>query len=82
MPRWFMQDHHMSPTDTLRAAKIMNARINIPMHFGTFSLGDDGYFGAHTELTQLLKETGPSNFLLLGTGESYTGILRTNLRVK
>lgn len=40
-PRWFMQPNHISPYDSLTAAQQMNARITIPMHYGTFDLSDE-----------------------------------------
>jgi L-ascorbate metabolism protein UlaG (beta-lactamase superfamily) len=37
-PEWFMAPSHINPTDAFKAAKIMNAKTMIPMHFGTFDL--------------------------------------------
>lgn len=42
LPRWFMQDNHLSPSDALKAASDLGSSVIIPIHFGTFALGDDG----------------------------------------
>lgn len=41
-PRWFMKAVHISPEEAVRAAQILGAAVSIPMHYGTFHLGDDG----------------------------------------
>lgn len=40
-PRWFMQPNHISPYDSLTASTEMQARMTIPMHYGTFDLSDE-----------------------------------------
>lgn len=40
-PRWFMQANHISPYDSLTASAEMQARMTIPMHYGTFDLSDE-----------------------------------------
>ena len=40
-PRWFMQPNHISPYDSLTASEEMQARVTIPMHYGTFDLSDE-----------------------------------------
>ncbi len=41
-PEWFMKAVHISPRDAVRAAQALEAKVSIPMHYGTFHLGDDG----------------------------------------
>lgn len=41
-PEWFMRAVHISPAEAVRAAQLMRAAVSIPMHYGTFHLGDDG----------------------------------------
>ena len=41
-PEWFMCSVHISPKDAVRAAQALGAELSIPMHYGTFHLGDDG----------------------------------------
>lgn len=55
-PRWFMKENHMSPEEALQAAKDVNARVFIPIHWGTFDLTDEPLGlplervkGAHTD---------------------------------
>ncbi len=40
-PEWFMGQNHTSPRDAVRAADAMAAKTFIPMHYGTFDLGDE-----------------------------------------
>jgi L-ascorbate metabolism protein UlaG (beta-lactamase superfamily) len=40
-PAWFMGANHQSPEDALKAAKELNARYFIPMHYATFDLSDE-----------------------------------------
>jgi L-ascorbate metabolism protein UlaG (beta-lactamase superfamily) len=40
-PRWFMHYSHMDPMEFIRAADELNAKVSIPMHFGTMSLSDE-----------------------------------------
>ncbi len=42
LPRWFMQGNHLSPAEALKASAELRSDVMIPMHFGTFALGDDG----------------------------------------
>lgn len=41
-PVWFMKPVHISPQEAVRAAHVLGAKVSIPMHYGTFHLGDDG----------------------------------------
>ncbi len=40
-PRWFMKPVHMNPQEALKAFKDLDARIFIPIHWGTFKLADE-----------------------------------------
>jgi L-ascorbate metabolism protein UlaG (beta-lactamase superfamily) len=40
-PPWFMQAQHMGPEEAGRAFEILNARILVAMHWGTFKLTDE-----------------------------------------
>ena len=40
-PRNIMKANHMNPQESLQAAKDLKAKQIIPMHFGTFDLGDE-----------------------------------------
>lgn len=40
-PEWFMHQAHTSPMDAARAFREMDAKLFVPMHFGTFDLSDE-----------------------------------------
>src|SRR5215212_2285243 len=69
LPRWFMKPIHTSPADVVAAHKLLGARTTIPMHYGTFDLGDDGELQALNELRAVLAANGNPAFRLLDFGE-------------
>ena len=66
LPRWFMKDNHLNPTDAVQALEALGAEWAIPIHFGTFALGDDGQDYSIDELRKL----GRKEFIALAAGES------------
>ncbi len=40
-PRWFMQANHNNPSDAVKAFQDAQAKILVPMHYGTFNLSDE-----------------------------------------
>lgn len=69
LPRWFMAPMHMSPDDAVRAHEILGAQTSIPMHYGTFDLGDDGEHEPVEELRRAIGEAGNPNIVILRHGE-------------
>ena len=71
LPSWFMQPIHLSPEDAVEAHHILDAQVSMAIHFGTFSLGDDGEFEPVTKLREVLsrKGQGRSPFWVLERGE-------------
>ena len=43
LPRWFMATVHMNPNEAVMAAEILQARVTLPIHYGTFRLADDDF---------------------------------------
>jgi L-ascorbate metabolism protein UlaG (beta-lactamase superfamily) len=40
-PRWFMEPQHMGPEDAVEAARLLDAKRLVAMHWGTFKLTDE-----------------------------------------
>lgn len=40
-PRWFMEPAHIGPKEALEASSILRSSLILPVHWGTFALGDD-----------------------------------------
>lgn len=76
LPRWFMKDNHLSPSDALTATSDLGSDVMIPIHYGTFALGDDGQDlplttlrDEHSRLALLGDESIPT-LQVLDNGES------------
>ena len=69
-PQWFMGPVHISPADAVRAHKELGASTSIGIHFGTFSLADDGEDEPLTDLQRALdQEKERLRFWTLEPGE-------------
>jgi len=68
-PRWFMSPQHIGPDEAIAAARELGARYSIPIHYGTFSLADDGPTEALDELASLLAGNDSPEFIVLKDGE-------------
>lgn len=55
-PEWFMASAHTSPADALLAFEQLKARRFIPMHHGTFDMGDEPIFYPKQELISLQEK--------------------------
>lgn len=51
-PRWFMSGVHIGPEEAVEAHKVVRSEVSVPIHYGTFRLGDDG----EEEAVELLRE--------------------------
>jgi L-ascorbate metabolism protein UlaG (beta-lactamase superfamily) len=69
-PIWFMNGVHETPAETVEALAALGAGTGVAMHFGTFSLGDDGQDEPPEALRAALSATpAPPRFWVLGFGE-------------
>ncbi|MBV9493444.1 MAG: MBL fold metallo-hydrolase [Acidobacteria bacterium] len=69
LPRGFMRPAHVDPAETVEAAKLLRAQTSIPMHYGTFALGDDGETQPVDDLRLAIAAAGNPNFRILDFGE-------------
>lgn len=70
-PRWFMHPAHTSPDDVVDAHSILEAKTTVPMHYGTFPLGDDGFSEGKDRLKEIITAKGFHNpeFIIMEPGE-------------
>ena len=71
LPGWFMHPVHISPREAIEVHHILQARVSLAIHFGTFALGDDGEFEPVLDLREALgdKTDSYSHFWVLEHGE-------------
>jgi len=64
LPRWFMHPVHLSPEEAMELHWILEPRVSLAIHFGTFALGDDGEFEPVVQLRAALnnKDETDSHF--------------------
>ncbi len=70
-PEWFMGPSHMSPTSAVKSANEMNARVLIPMHYGTFDLSNESIGDPQRTLETLAGQDSvlKGRLRVLGVGE-------------
>jgi L-ascorbate metabolism protein UlaG (beta-lactamase superfamily) len=54
-PEWFMGEVHCSPFEAVEAHRILQPKVSIGCHFGTFPLADDGQNEAIEDLHKALR---------------------------
>lgn len=69
LPRWFMKPVHISPHEMVDAHVALGATTSIPMHYGTFHLGDDGEMRPLDDLRSAIAEKNASGITILDFGE-------------
>lgn len=67
LPWWFMHPVHLSPSDAVELHRLLQPRVSMAIHFGTFALGDDGEVEPVLQLREALNND--SNFWVLEHGE-------------
>ena len=74
-PRWYMARKHLSPNDAVRVAQLIRSGTTIPIHWGTFELGDDGEDEPVDTLAAAVRAAKPAcrpRVVVLRNGESAT----------
>lgn len=70
-PEWFMRRRHLNPADALRLLDDLEAKVMIPIHWGTFKLGLDPLNEPIDRLKTLMEERKVSERVrILNPGES------------
>jgi L-ascorbate metabolism protein UlaG (beta-lactamase superfamily) len=71
LPAWFMQPVHTSPEQAVEVHERLGAGVSMPIHYGTFRLGDDGQFEPVERLAKALIERPDAlpDFWIMGFGE-------------
>ena len=64
-PRWFMQHSHLNPAECVTAFEQLGARWLLPIHWGTFRLGDEPVYLPPEELRQGMADRGLADQLLV-----------------
>lgn len=72
-PEWFMGPIHMTPDEALKTHALLRSHCSVAIHFGTFSLADDGEHEPTDRLRAQLAAAPPVHpFLVLAEGEALT----------
>lgn len=70
-PQWFMGEVHCSPEDAVEAHRILQPRLSVATHFGSFPLADDGFDESLAQLSGALRRLKPeaaAKFIALAEG--------------
>jgi L-ascorbate metabolism protein UlaG (beta-lactamase superfamily) len=70
LPRWFMKLAHIDPAEAVDAHFALAAQTSVPMHYGTFELGDDGELQPLEDLRQAITQKRADGFLILDFGRA------------
>ncbi len=70
-PRWLMGPVHMGPEEAIEAHAILRAQVSMPIHYGTFSLADDGETEPIDHLQSLLAERPEQQWRIVKEGEGW-----------
>ena len=73
-PRWFMRYLHMNPEEAVAAFRALNARLMVPIHWGTFKLTDEAMDEPPIRARAAWDAAGlpPSGYRQLAHGETLT----------
>ncbi|OLB67977.1 MAG: hypothetical protein AUI09_01600 [Gemmatimonadetes bacterium 13_2_20CM_2_66_5] len=73
-PRWFMRYLHMNPEEAVAAFRALQARVMVPIHWGTFKLTDEAMDEPPIRARAAWDAAGlpPSGYRQLAHGETLT----------
>lgn len=73
-PRWFMRYVHMNPEEAVEAFAALNARVMVPIHWGTFKLTDEAMDEPPARARVAWRAAGlpEENYRQLAHGETLT----------
>jgi len=74
LPRDVMQNSHVSPEEALAMVRILDPRVALAVHWGTFQLSFEGMDQPAEELRALLRRQGlpPGRFLTPAVGQPFS----------
>ena len=70
LPLWFMHPVHINPAQAVDAHLALGAATSIPIHFGTFALGDDGEKEPVWDLKEAMSKRNNPRIWILDHGEA------------
>ena len=70
-PIWFMHPSHTSPADAINVGRQLKVNHLIPMHYGTFDLGNEPIFYPKSQILRLSKDVLPFHVHCLDIGKFY-----------
>ncbi len=75
-PEWFMGPIHMTPEQAVEAHRLLGSPCSVPIHYGTFSLADDGEGDAEARLSAALGEQDAFSMLEEGHARAIPAFTR------
>lgn len=70
-PRWFMKPMHMNPEEAVHAHFDLDAKLSIPMHYGTFCLSEEPINEPLVRLFEAIKKYKIPNIKVLDFGQTH-----------
>lgn len=78
MPVWFMRPAHMSPGEAVQASRDLGATMAMPIHYGTWQLGDDGDAEPEGELHAALAADAAQQVVWRVARHGYAEIVKSS----
>jgi L-ascorbate metabolism protein UlaG (beta-lactamase superfamily) len=71
-PHLLLGPMHIDAREAVVAARVLQAQVTVPIHFGTFPQGDEAFGEPEAKLREALRAPGSPRFVVLQNGESFT----------